>query len=49
MFIATGTLIIMFLGAYLLGLVTVPLIFLLIVTSRGRIVAAKAPASQHTK
>jgi hypothetical protein len=47
MFIATGTLIIILLAVYLLGLVTVPLLFLFIVTSRGRIVARKAPASQH--
>jgi len=47
MFITTGAVIIMLLVAYLLGLATVPLIFVLIVTSRGRIVAAKTAASQH--
>lgn len=43
MFIAIGTLIALLLLAFIAGAVTVPVVFYLIVTSRGRIVAHKVP------
>jgi len=41
MFIATSTLILVITLAYLLGVVTVPTLLFLILTSRGRIVAER--------
>lgn len=46
MFIATTTLIFLLLGAYLLGIITVPFIFFLVITSRGRIVATPSPTQK---
>ncbi|MCL4870095.1 MAG: hypothetical protein KJ063_14110 [Anaerolineae bacterium] len=46
MFITTATMIFLLLGAYLLGVITVPILFLLLITSRGRLAAT--PSSRQS-